>query len=230
MTEAEWQACTDPVRMLEFLDAIGPTRHRKQRLFAVACCRRVAHLITDSRALAALDLTERHADGTASSEEFWAGALAARRAYTADESPDAHTAVHLAVAYAVSHCIDWKACRAIADLIGSAAFEAAPSLPQSAARDVMEAEKLAHCALLRDILGNSCRGMIADWAWLIWKDSTISKIAQAVYTRGRFEDLPILADALEEAGCTDAAILDHCRGPGPHVRGCWVVDLILGKA
>jgi hypothetical protein len=59
--------------------------------------------------------------------------------------------------------------------------------------------------------------------------STVVAIAAGVREEQAFERLPILADALEEAGCTDADILAHCRGPGPHVRGCWVVDLILGK-
>ena len=55
-------------------------------------------------------------------------------------------------------------------------------------------------------------------------------IARHIYDDRAFHDLPILADALEDAGCADAAILDHCRGPGPHVRGCWAVDLLLGKS
>jgi hypothetical protein len=55
-------------------------------------------------------------------------------------------------------------------------------------------------------------------------------LAQAIYNDHRFGDLPILADALEEAGCSATDILDHLRGPGPHVRGCWVVDLLLGKS
>jgi hypothetical protein len=59
---------------------------------------------------------------------------------------------------------------------------------------------------------------------------TVMKMATAIYSERAWDRLPILADALEEAGCTDVAILEHCRGPGPHVRGCWVVDLILGKA
>jgi hypothetical protein len=57
----------------------------------------------------------------------------------------------------------------------------------------------------------------------------VQKLAKSIYDDRAFDHLPILADALEDAGCTDAAILEHCRGPGPHVRGCWVVDLILGK-
>jgi hypothetical protein len=66
--------------------------------------------------------------------------------------------------------------------------------------------------------------------WLRWNDGTVVKLAQSIYDERRFTDLPILADALEDAGCADADILAHCRGPGPHVRGCWVVDLLLGKS
>src|SRR5262245_4523174 len=59
--------------------------------------------------------------------------------------------------------------------------------------------------------------------------SSIQSIAQAIYEEGRFSDMPVLADALEEAGCDDAEFLSHCREPGEHVRGCWVIDLLLGK-
>jgi serine/threonine-protein kinase len=65
--------------------------------------------------------------------------------------------------------------------------------------------------------------------WRIWNDGTAVKLARAITEANRFEDLPILADALEDAGCTDEAVLSHCRGPGPHVHGCWVVNLLLGK-
>ncbi len=57
----------------------------------------------------------------------------------------------------------------------------------------------------------------------------VRQLAQAIYADRAFADLPVLADALEEAGCADDVILAHCRGPGPHARGCWVVDLVLGK-
>jgi hypothetical protein len=83
--------------------------------------------------------------------------------------------------------------------------------------------------LVRDIFGNPFRPVSVDPAWLRWNDGTAVAIARRVYDERRFEDLPILADALEEAGCTSGDILEHCRGPGPHVRGCWVVDLLLGK-
>src|SRR5581483_3643837 len=66
--------------------------------------------------------------------------------------------------------------------------------------------------------------------WLTWNDSLVRRLAQAIYDERAFDRLPILADALEEAGCTNADILNHCRQPGEHVRGCWVVDLLLGKS
>jgi hypothetical protein len=84
--------------------------------------------------------------------------------------------------------------------------------------------------LLRDIFGNPFRPVPADPNWLSWNDGTIPELAQAVYDDRAFDRLPVLADALEEAGCVNADMLAHCRGPGPHVRGCWVVDLLLGKS
>jgi hypothetical protein len=92
------------------------------------------------------------------------------------------------------------------------------------------AEKQIQADLLRDIFGNPFRSRPAiNQSWLAWGDGTVPKLARAIYDERRFEELPVLADALEEAGCTDSDILSHCRGPGPHVRGCWVIDLLLGK-
>ena len=84
--------------------------------------------------------------------------------------------------------------------------------------------------LLHDIFGNPFRPVTLDPAWLAWNDGTVVKLAKTIYDDRRWDIMPILGDALEDAACHDAAILDHCRGPGPHVRGCWVVDLILRKA
>jgi len=79
---------------------------------------------------------------------------------------------------------------------------------------------------LRDIFGYPFRPVTIDPAW---RTSTAVSVAQGVYTERAFDRLPILADALEDAGCTNADILNHCRQPGEHVRGCWCVDLVLGK-
>ena len=67
-------------------------------------------------------------------------------------------------------------------------------------------------------------------AWLAWNGGTVPRIAQAIYAERAFDRLPVLADALEDAGCANADVLAHCRSGGEHVRGCWVIDLLLGKA
>jgi hypothetical protein len=85
------------------------------------------------------------------------------------------------------------------------------------------------CTLLRCIFGNPFRPSCIDPACLAWHDGTVRRIAEAIYDDHAFGQLPILADALEEAGCTEADVLNHCRQPGEHARGCWVVDLLLGK-
>ena len=80
---------------------------------------------------------------------------------------------------------------------------------------------------VRFLLGTSSR---IEPSWLRWHDGLLVSIARQMYASRDFLDMPILADALEEAGCTDADVLMHCRHPGEHVRGCWVVDLLLGKS
>ncbi|HVK15982.1 MAG TPA: hypothetical protein VM533_03475 [Fimbriiglobus sp.] len=84
----------------------------------------------------------------------------------------------------------------------------------------------SQCDLLRCVLGNPFRPVTAEARWLT---STAVGLAQTIYVERAFDRLPILADALEEAGCDDPDVLSHLRGDGPHVRGCWVVDLVLGK-
>ena len=101
---------------------------------------------------------------------------------------------------------------------------------QGAAHDTVEAtEQTEQVRLLRDIFGNPFRFPSMDPAWLRWSDGTVVKIAQSIYDDRNFDRLPILADALEEAGCRDTDILGHCRQPAEHVRGCWVIDVVLAK-
>lgn len=89
------------------------------------------------------------------------------------------------------------------------------------------AEASAQAGMLRDIFGNPFRPVTFDPAWLT---PAVTSLAQMSYEERTFDRMPELADALEQLGCTNADILEHCRGPGPHVRGCWVVDLVLGKS
>jgi hypothetical protein len=62
-----------------------------------------------------------------------------------------------------------------------------------------------------------------------WRTSNTLDLARTIYEERAFDRLPILADALMDAGCSDATTLSHCRSAGDHVRGCWVVDLVLSK-
>jgi hypothetical protein len=84
--------------------------------------------------------------------------------------------------------------------------------------------------VLHELFGNPFRPVVLDPRCLAWNDRCVERVAHRIYDERRFTDLPILADALEDAGCDIADILAHCRGPGPHLRGCWVVDLLLGKS
>ena len=92
--------------------------------------------------------------------------------------------------------------------------------------DQRDPSEEAWCLIARDIFGNPFRAATIDPRW---GTSTVTSLAQAIYEDRAYDRLPILADALEEASCDDADLLAHLRGEGPHVRGCWAVDLILGK-
>ncbi|MBL8799394.1 MAG: hypothetical protein JNM56_36260 [Planctomycetia bacterium] len=81
--------------------------------------------------------------------------------------------------------------------------------------------------IIRDVLCNPFRPVTVDSSWLT---PTVVSLATAIYEERAFDRLPILADALEDAGCDNTDILNHCRQPGDHVRGCWAVDLVLGKS
>lgn len=88
------------------------------------------------------------------------------------------------------------------------------------------AEPGRQAAMLRDIFGNPFRPALLDPSW---RTETVVALARGIYEERAFDRLPILADALQESGCDNADLLDHCRGPSSHVPGCWVVDLLLGK-
>jgi hypothetical protein len=244
MTEAEWLACADPKPMLTFLG--GRASDRKLRLFAVACCRRVLHLLDEAHRMSA-DLSEEYAD-----TERRGGLHAARRVRE-QSSRRIDEEVYNAVA-------DVDYCRAEArNWAASSVWEAARPRPATAAKahraaavavgwcqraDAQERglvtdsllragpsarEAEAQADMLRDIFGNPFRPAKLRKSWLKKNGGAVPRLAQAIYDERAFRRVPELADALADAGCTDTAFLGHLRGPGPHVRGCWAVDLILGK-
>ena len=92
-----------------------------------------------------------------------------------------------------------------------------------------QAEEEAHEALLRDLTGLPFGVRAPDPAWLSWENGQVVRLAQELYDDRRFDELPVLADALEEAGCVDERVLEHCRSPHLHARGCWLLDMLIGK-
>jgi hypothetical protein len=87
-------------------------------------------------------------------------------------------------------------------------------------------EKLS---LFREVVGNPFCPIVVDPNWLLWNGGMVGKIAAAIYADRTFEQMPVLGDALEDAGCTNTELLAHCRQTASHVRGCWALDLLLGR-
>jgi hypothetical protein len=213
MDEHFWITSDNTDELLQGLGA-APSK-RKARLFACGCCREIWHLITDARARAAVEASEVYADRAVTQREM----LRIRKTALSAPNTPAHWAAHAASRPVLA--LPW-----IADLARFALVQKGPV----SGHCYNPRPSKSQSDLLRDIFGNPFRAVRIDPSWLACKDQILVKLAQAIYDERAFDRLPILADALEDAGCTDADILGHCRSPGPHVRGCWVVDLLLGKS
>jgi hypothetical protein len=194
---------------------------RKLRLFGCACCRRVVHLFPDESFWSLVDLVERLADGTADQSEIDTAFLDAElvsRDGESDQAKQARSCLRLAVGR----------------LRGPAAKAALACVWIGIAIRWLGPGEAAECAqqvgLLRDIFGNPFHPLpVVEPAWLAWNGGTTVQLARTIYDQCRFEDMPILGDALEEAGCNDTTILEHCRQASDHVRGCWLLDLLRNK-
>jgi hypothetical protein len=259
MTEAEWQSCTDVKRMLDWLAGKNKSRKeswfsvwrgqasaspaptvrvsdRKLRLFACACCETIWDLLSDDRSRHALETAEQFADGKADVQELYQAQEAAESAWATLHHDDFLPDV-LQPSLRPNRALAWAA-RAAVETTEEDGYLAAIRVAEAVARTAEEvaawdapwaARVWGRASLVRDIFGNPFRTVSIDPAWLTRIDGTVAKLAQVVYEQRRFEDLPILADALMDAGCADDFILNHCRQPGTHVRGCWLVDLLLAK-
>jgi len=184
---------------------------RKMAMFACACAGRLNVRRLDDLTIRGLALAERMADGAASLEEV--RQFGSESLHTKSRSDFLHIAV-----WAVRVCE--------ADVGWSSPLGSALSVAEWMAAAMKKDEPAIQCDLLREVLGNPYRPVSLDTAW---RTSNVIALAQAIYDEKAFDRLPILADALEDAGCDNADILNHCREPGEHVRGCWAVDLVLGK-
>jgi hypothetical protein len=247
VNEAVWLACEDPVTLQLYLaDTVS---NRKGRLYGCAECRLLWDFLYDRASREAVEVAERFADGETdgnalNAANYWAegptfgydfngmwrdwcqpgeipdsirrlvqlGVLSAGDYSLIDtpEAEDVYIRVHLAARVA-------EMC-SVADRVRV--------LRCFATNKYLDRTRMAGAWLVRDIFGNPFQPVTLDPAW---RTSTAVALAQGMYESRDFSAMPILADALQDAGCENPDILGHCRGPGPHVRGCWVVDLVLGK-
>lgn len=208
MTEAEWNACADPFPMLAFLP--GKASERKLRLFACACCRQIWDLLTDERSRRAVEVAERFADGLARLEEL----------NTVQEEAWASRGLTW-VSRGVGAVGAWVARETMDNDVVGWVIRAADALNEKHVAG-------SSCTLIRCIFGPlPFRPVTLNPAWLT---PAVTMLSQAIYDERAFDHLPILADALSESGCDNQDILSHCRKPGEHVKGCWVLDLLLGRS
>ena len=235
MTEDEWlQALPDMHGMISYLYNLEPQpSRRKTRLCMAAFCRAIWHLMTDKRCRHAVEVAERFADDPAAEADLKAAIKALpnkRRDYSAlhKTAPDD----------AARSCTSRKEQFLFAALqqvqaLTVLAVESGSHDPQTAAAQVRRQTEMIH-----DIFGNPFRpSPPLPPSVLAWSDRTVPRIAKGIYDERRLPEgtldaarLAVLADALLDAGCDDEELIAHCRQPGPHVRGCWGVDLILGKS
>ncbi len=210
MTEQEWLDCTDPKRMLEFLGE--KVSDRKLRLFGCECVRRIADLLLDERSLKAIEVAERFADGNSSNRERRAAFEAAGWGI---DTAARHGSCYYFPAVAARELVENEVCGP-----WSCGWYGAVR------GGITIAQRRRQSELLREIVGNPFRPVALEYGWATL---TVKQVAAATYEERAFDRLPILADALEDAGCSTQIILNHLRQPGEHKRGCWALDLILKK-
>lgn len=222
MSEDEWLTCADPWMLLNHFRGSLRQRSRKLRLVAAACCRRIWRVLSDERSRRVVEIAERFADGAADGQELQAAS---------DVSHAAHRDA-FRLKGKIGASAEWAAAFSADQRPFFAATRAANFAWVAMGDPVTEPgpEKAAQAKLIREIFGNPFRPVAVNLAWRTWNDGTVEKLARSIYDLRRFDLMPILADALEEAGCDNTEILAHCRGPNEHVRGCWLVDLLLGKS
>ncbi len=200
MTEQQWLA-GQARKMVTHVRSIATMRRR--RLLACGYCRLHWADLPDDRLKQFVEQIEKYADG-----ESGSSLVRAYNLFAAVRLPAVRDALP----------------PGLAPILKSA--QASTEDPPSASFPLWS-DTRSQVELIRDIFGNPFRpvSFLPEW-----RTSTVLALSQQMYESRDFSAMPILADALQEAGCEDETILTHSRGPGPHVRGCWAVDLLLGQA
>jgi hypothetical protein len=253
MTEAEWLESSDPRAMLSFLQEGGKVSNRKLRLVAVACCRLNWGLLPSEAARKVVELAERFVDGMATAEGLdasWASAgtlgdaalvlhcIPARFGGLGPEDlaqSEGETLIGLLAGElsAAANTSAEAAAIAARDAAGGSPAGMRAVRARDAARDAAYQEHEGQCCGLLRCVFHPFRPLPPPGeAVLCWNEGLVGKMATAIYDERDFslQRMGVLADALEEAGVTDAELLGHLRGSGPHCRGCFALDAVLGKS
>lgn len=216
MTQKEWLTCTDTQSLWEspYLWRSDCASERKYRLFAVACTRRLWSRFEIAACRRAVEVSEHYADGLGYGRRVRGGgkeieALTEQCTLSDDD--------HWLLGIAASHSWD-RSYR----LAGQVSADCVHVLGQS----FNGPEEQAQCDIIRDLFPGPTHAVSADFAW---HAPEVLLIARRMYDSRDFSAMPVLADTLQAIGCNDPLVLAHCRNVGAHVRGCWVVDLLLGK-
>ena len=202
------------------LDLTKLTDDRKLRLFAVACVREVSDLLFDERSKNAVDVAERFADGLASEEEL-DNANSAAWTTANSVAMDAAWSVAWAAYYTTS--VAYNAASNAAYY--SARFLRDRTESASACYAEYDAAKEKQQLFLNDITDKP--NIIISPESLAWNNQTLSKLATQIYNNKQFEDMSILADALQDANAT-TQFIQHCYKP-VHIKGCWLIDILMEK-
>jgi hypothetical protein len=254
MTEAEWLATDDCGALMQWLAKHASSR--KCRLYLCGGCQTIRDLFFCSSSAKAVEVAERMADELASETEikgaYWGAKETTfghdfeedwvREDFTPFDAENHRNLVRLgAISASAMSDGPWLVNDTIRDQLIAAACIAMYCLTSSFVPNLYPVwnpvTSIFHYAaqidwpgrwLIDCVYGNPFRLVRADPAWLAWKSGTVPAIARRIYDEKAFGDLPILADALEEAGCSNPAMIVHCRDDHRHVRGCWVLDCLLG--
>jgi hypothetical protein len=223
VTEAEWLTTPRYQRASEPLRDNHSTR--KWRCFACACVRLIWDQLTPQQR-AAVEINERFADGLATNRQRADARAAIGRVADEDwslpQEARRDSQIREVLYWALAAPTDVLVCaRGVPHRIARIGISSLVTFTEPTEPRFAE--------LVREIFANPFRPPRIEPAWKRFNNGAVVHLAQTVSDEQDFDQLPILADALEDAGCSDAAILEHCRRPGGHVRGCWVLDLILGK-
>ncbi len=228
MTEQEWLNCTDPAPMLEFVQ--GKVSDRKLRHIMVDYAHALLTWHHDAATREVITILDRYAEGRIAGEGLYDALrpFAASCQVLVDEgypwsvqgARPLHAHVESAACWLIRRFLPPEVTvSGLSDLSGLRLS------PKDA--DILDYFQWLVCETLRDVVGIATFRPVTFKA--AWRTPAVVATAEGIYQDRAFDRMPILADALQDAGCDSADILGHCRSDGPHVRGCWVIDLLLGK-